>query len=70
MDKNTNFSVKIFDIAVTSKYGRSHWKWYEQVKLSELYRHTKFDIYQIYVTWINANVNVFNKPTHDRRKAF
>ena len=27
--------LKMFDIAVTLKYGRGHWKCYDQVKLSE-----------------------------------
>ena len=29
------FQLKLFDIAMTSKYGQGHWKWYEQVKLNE-----------------------------------
>ena len=47
-----NFQLKLFDIAVILKYGQSHWKWYEQVKLNKsvkkYFQHGKFDIYHIY----------------------
>ena len=33
--RTQNFQIKLFDIAVTLKYGQGHQKWYEQVKLSE-----------------------------------
>ena len=31
----SNFQLKLFDTAVTLKYGQSHQKWYEQIKLNE-----------------------------------
>ena len=43
-----HFQLKLFDTAVTLKYGPGHWKWYEQVKLNEQYHHAKFDIHHIY----------------------
>ena len=33
--RTQNFKLKLFDIAVTLKYGEDHWKWYAQVKLNE-----------------------------------
>ena len=33
--RTQNFQLKQLDIDVTLKYGQSHQKWYEQVKLSE-----------------------------------
>ena len=33
--RTQNFQLKPFVVAVTMKYGQGHWKWYEQVKLSE-----------------------------------
>ena len=62
--RTQNFHLKLFDTAVTLKYGQGHWKWYEQVKLNEEYHHAKFDIYQVYGIWINPNVKVCNKPWH------
>ena len=47
---------------MTLKYGQGHWKWYEQVKLSEQYQHAKFEIPHIYSVWVNPNVKVFDKP--------
>ena len=29
------FQWKLFDIAVTLKYGQGHWKWYRQVKVKK-----------------------------------
>ena len=46
------------------KYGQDHWKWYEQVTLSDLYQQAKCDIYHIYGVWENPNVKVFNEPRH------
>ena len=58
------FHLKPFDTAVTLKYDWGHWKWNEQVKLNEQYRHAKFDIDHIYGIWENPNVRVFDKPRH------
>ena len=62
--RTQNFHLKLFDTAVTLKYGQGHWKWYEQVKLNEEYHHAKFDIYYIHGVWENPNVKVFDKPRH------
>ena len=52
----------MLDTAVTLKYDKGHWKWYEQVKLNKKCHHAKFDIYHIYGVWINPNIKVFDKP--------
>ena len=62
--RTQNFQLKLFDIGVTLKKGQGHWKQYEKVKLSEWYRHAKFDIYRIYGVWVNPNVKVFEKTRH------
>ena len=49
---------------MTLKYGKGHWKWYQQVALNESYNHAKFDIYYIYGVWKNPNVKVLDKPPH------
>ena len=33
--RTQNYFLKLFDVAVTLKYGHGHCKWYEQVKLDE-----------------------------------
>ena len=37
----------MFDTAVTLKYNRGRWQWYEWVKLNEYYHRAKFDIYHM-----------------------
>ena len=45
---------------MTLKYNQGHWEWYEWVKLSEYYRHAKFDvIYHIYSVRKNCNIKIF-----------
>ena len=62
--RTPNFQLKLFDIAVTLKYGQGQWKLYYQVKLNELYQHAKCDICHIYGVRVNPNVIVFDKPRH------
>ena len=57
-----NVQLKLFNTAVTLKYGQGHWKWCEQVKLNAQYHHAKVDIYYIYGLLVNPKV--FNKPRH------
>ena len=33
--RTQNFQLKLFDIAVTLRYGQGHLKWYKQVMLNE-----------------------------------
>ena len=56
--RTQNVQLKLFDTAVTLKYGQGHWKCNEQVKLNEYYDHTKFDSYH------NFDVKVFDEPRH------
>ena len=59
---DSEFQLKLFEIAVTLKYDQGCWKWYEQVKLNEQYHHAKFDIDHIHYVRENPNVKVFNTP--------
>ena len=45
--------------ALTLKYGKGHWKWYEQVQLNEKYHCVKFDIYHVHGVWENQNIKIF-----------
>ena len=45
---NINFHLKLFDTAVTLKYGQGYWKWHEQVKVNRKYHHEKFYVDHIY----------------------
>ena len=59
--RTQNSQLKLFDTAVTLKYGPGHWNWYEQITLNEQYNYAKFGIYGMQV---NTNVKVFDKFWH------
>ena len=51
-----NFQLKQFDTTVTLKYGQSHWKRYEHVKLNKQQNRAKLDIYHVYNVWENCSL--------------
>ena len=39
--RTQSFQLKLFDTAVTLKYGQGQWKWYDQIQLNEQQHHAK-----------------------------
>ena len=60
MQENGHQMFLISYTTVTLHEGQRHPKWYQNVELSSLYHHTKFERNQSVNVWIQANI-----PIHD-----
>ena len=58
----------MFDTAVTLKYNQGHRKWYEWVKLDEIYQHAQSDVYHVYSARENRIVKIFATNERSARR--